>query len=49
MELFNEYVRSTRRQFFTGGANLLGSVAGVIGGIKALRVLSDPRVKEAFH
>ena len=23
MDLFNEYVRSTRRQFFTGGANLM--------------------------
>ena len=27
MQLFNEYVRSTRRQFFTGGANLMGMAA----------------------
>src|SRR5262245_54852665 len=27
MDLFNEYVRSTRRQFFTGGANLMGTAA----------------------
>ena len=27
MDLFNEYVRSTRRQFFAGGANLMGTAA----------------------
>src|SRR5438067_12818750 len=27
MELLNEYVRSTRRQFFTRGANLMGMAA----------------------
>src|SRR6202008_1439472 len=34
MELFNEAVRSTRRQFFAGGANLLGAAAmgSLLGG-----------------
>jgi hypothetical protein len=38
MNLFDEYVRSTRRQFFTGGANLLGSaaIASLLGGASPL-------------
>ena len=37
MELFNEYLQLTRRQFFTGGANLLGRAAmGAMMGGKLL-------------
>src|SRR5579862_3247806 len=38
MNLFDEYVRSTRRQFFAGGANLLGSaaMASLLGGARPL-------------
>ncbi|MBV8879839.1 MAG: DUF1501 domain-containing protein, partial [Planctomycetaceae bacterium] len=38
MNLFDEYARATRRQFFTGGANLLGSaaMASLLGGASPL-------------
>src|SRR5258708_15571336 len=50
MNLFDEYVRSTRRQFFTGGANLLGgaAMASLLGGARPL-FADEPGAKTGSH
>ncbi|HLY75490.1 MAG TPA: DUF1501 domain-containing protein [Planctomycetota bacterium] len=50
MNLFENFVRSTRRQFFTGGANLLGSaaMASLLGGASPL-LADEPSARIGSH
>src|SRR5436853_7726643 len=51
MNLFDEYVRSTRRQFFTGGANLLGgaAMASLLGGAASPLFADEPGARIGPH